>query len=278
MLAILRPARLDGQVQNHDLALSRPSGCRGLAGGQLLFNRAPSIGVHSCSVLGAGLVLCHPGTRDLSNPPASPVAAILVWVRWPRWRWVSVALAIVALSLFFPAVFQFAGGEDEWVVSGGSRLALAGRVVELTMRNPITGLGPAAYRPYGRLIPLMYEGAYYNNLGLSSHNNYVDLFSHVGLLGLGLFLWFAVEVIRLAVRLRARYTDGFAAGYVNGMLAAWVGVLVIMMLADWILPFVYNIGFPGFQASVLVWLFLGGLVALENMGGGDVETGDAEMG
>ena len=38
-----------------------------------------------------------------------------------------------------------------------------------------------------------------------------------------------------------------------------------MLLADWILPFVYNIGFPGFQASVLVWLFLGGLVALENM-------------
>jgi len=28
---------------------------------------------------------------------------------------------------------------------------------------------------------------------------------------------------------------------------------------------VYNIGFLGFQASVLVWLFLGGLVALEQI-------------
>ena len=36
-----------------------------------------------------------------------------------------------------------------------------------------------------------------------------------------------------------------------------------MMMADWILPFVYNIGFPGFQASVLVWLFLGGMVAAQ---------------
>jgi hypothetical protein len=185
---------------------------------------------------------------------------------------------MLALTLFSPEVFQFAGGEAEWVESGGSRLALAGRVVELTMRNPITGLGPAAYRPYGRLVPLMYEGAYYNYLGLSSHNNYVDLFSHVGLLGLGLFLWFAVEVIRLAVRSRARYTDGFAAGFVNGMLAAWVGALVVMILADWILPFVYNIGFSGFQASVLVWLFLGGLVALENMGSGDAKSGDAALG
>ena len=44
-------------------------------------------------------------------------------------------------------------------------------------------------------------------------------------------------------------------------------------MADWILPFVYNIGFPGFQASVLVWLFLGGLVALEGMGETERESG-----
>jgi hypothetical protein len=30
---------------------------------------------------------------------------------------------------------------------------------------------------------------------------------------------------------------------------------------------VYNIGFPGFQAAIPVWLFLGGLVALEQMAG-----------
>lgn len=41
--------------------------------------------------------------------------------------------------------------------------------------------------------------------------------------------------------------------------------LAIMMPADWILPFVYSIDFGGFQASVLVWLFLGGKVALHNM-------------
>jgi hypothetical protein len=29
------------------------------------------------------------------------------------------------------------------------------------------------------------------------------------------------------------------------------------------LPFVYNIGIAGFRASMLAWLFLGGLVALE---------------
>jgi len=53
---------------------------------------------------------------------------------------------------------------------------------------------------------------------------------------------------------------------VNAMLASWIGGSDPgMAFADWILPHVYNIGFPGFQASVLVWLFLGGLVALEQM-------------
>jgi hypothetical protein len=44
------------------------------------------------------------------------------------------------------------------------------------------------------------------------------------------------------------------------MLGAWFSIMVIMALADWFLPFVYNIGFPGFQASVLVWMFFGGLL------------------
>jgi hypothetical protein len=98
---------------------------------------------------------------------------------------------------------------------------------------------------------------------VSSHNNYIDIYAQTGLLGLGLFCWFVVEVARLGLCLRARFSAGFLAGYVNAMLAAGAACLVIMLLADWILPFVYNIGFPGFQASVLVWLFVGGLVAID---------------
>ena len=70
-------------------------------------------------------------------------------------------------------------------------------------------------------------------------------------------------MVLFGIRLRGRYRDGFLGGYLNGALAAGAGALVLMMMADWILPHVYNIGFPGFQASVLVWLFLGGIVALE---------------
>jgi hypothetical protein len=37
------------------------------------------------------------------------------------------------------------------------------------------------------------------------------------------------------------------------------------MLGDWVLPFTYNVGLNGFRASMLAWLFLGGLVSLEQM-------------
>jgi hypothetical protein len=66
------------------------------------------------------------------------------------------------------------------------------------------------------------------------------------------------------MRLHHRFTAGFSAGYVNAMLAMGASSLALMLFADWILPFVYNIGFPGFQASVLVWLFMGGLVAIDH--------------
>ena len=121
--------------------------------------------------------------------------------------------------------------------------------------------------------PLPYGRAYWVQPQINSHNNYVDLFAHGGVVGLLLFFWFAWEVARLGITLRKRFTNDFRAGYVNAMLAAGAGALVIMVLADWILPFVYNIGFQGFQASVLVWLFMGGLVALDNMKVGDGETG-----
>jgi hypothetical protein len=195
------------------------------------------------------------------------VLGVLAWLRWPRLRWPALILlsVLAGTGFLFTAVYGFAGGEAEWAESGGSRLALIGRVVEVTMRNPITGLGPAAYRRYAAMKPLAYGGAYWVQPNVNSHNNYVDLFSQVGLLGLGFFLWFAVEVFRLGWRLRSHLTQGFAAGYVNAMLAAWTAAIALMMLVDEILPFVYNVGFPGFQGSVLVWLFLGGLISLDAM-------------
>jgi hypothetical protein len=242
-----------------------------VACGQLIFNRGLSTlwRVYLLAVLGAVLVFVFGLERATASHWISVVAAagVLGWLRFPRLRWLAlvVLLVLVSTGLLSSAIYDFAGGDAEWEDSGGSRMALIGRVIEVSMRNPITGLGPAAYRPYAAMKPLAYGRAFWVVPRINSHNNYVDLFSQVGLLGLGLFFWFAWEVFRLGWRLRARFAQGFAAGYVNAMLAAWAGSLILMLFADWILPFVYNISFGGFQASVLVWVFLGGLVALEQI-------------
>ncbi len=241
----------------------------GLAGGQLLFNTRLSLAWRAfllLSLAGVGVYAFSQEQEATSNwVGVAAVAGVLIWLRWPRLRWpmVAVVVLLAMIGVLFPSVYQFAGGDAEWQTSGGSRLALIQRVIEVTMRNPITGLGPAAYRPYANATPLQYGRTYWVTPLINSHNNYVDIFAHTGLVGLGLFLWFMAEVAWLAWRLRRRFQVGFASGYINGMLATWAGIMVVMLLLDWFLPFVYNVGFPGFQASVLVWLFLGGLVAIE---------------
>jgi hypothetical protein len=242
-----------------------------LAGGQLLFNTKLGLirQAYLVAVLAAVVVYGFFMMEDRTSNWLGivSVVGVLVWLRMRSLRITILILMgiVLVMALLSGFLYDFAGGDEKWEESGASRLVLIERVVSVTMRNPITGLGPAAYRPYANVRPLLYQGALWWNPQISSHNNYVDLFAHGGILGLGLFLWFAVEVGLLGLRVSDRHPTGFTGGYANGMTAAWVGSLVIMLLADWMLPFVYNIGFPGFQASILMWLFLGGILAIDRM-------------
>jgi O-antigen ligase len=191
------------------------------------------------------------------------VAVTLVFLRLRRGRWLFLIACLLAAVALFPSLYEFAGGDAKREESGDSRLLLIGRVIELTARDPILGLGPASYRQYGFAYPLNYGDATWVVPKISSHNNYVDIYAQTGIVGLGLFIWFVAAVGRLGWRLCQTYQSGFAAGYANGMLAALVATLVIMLMLDWFLPFVYDVGFKGFQASALLWMFLGGLVSLD---------------
>ena len=240
-----------------------------VAGGQLLFNNKLRLYQRLFLIIVLVAVVIYSFVQQqetLSNWIGVGVAAVLlVWFRWPQIRWPAIMLLIAFLlsGMLLPFIWNVSGGDAEWWESGGSRLALIERVIEVTARNPITGIGPAAYRPYARIRPLPYRGAFWPDPQVSAHNNYVDIYAHNGILGLILFAWFAFEVMRLGLRLRKQYKIGFTASYVNSMLAAGAGALTLMLLADWVLPFVYNIGFFGFQASVLIWFFIGGLVAVQ---------------
>lgn len=244
-----------------------------LAAGQLLFNKqlTKRWQVFLAAVIAAALMYAFGQADERASNWVGITAAlgVLLWFRFQRLRWPVAGLTLLLLLTGFLGsfVYEFAGGDARWFESGGARIALIERTIEVTSRNPITGLGPAAYRYYAATQPLIYEHIVWFEPLVASHNNYVDIYSHSGLLGLALFVWLMGELFYLGWRLRSRYKTGFAAAYINSMLAAWAGMVVIMMLADWFLPFVYNIQFLGFQASVLVWFFLGGLLVLEKTNG-----------
>jgi O-antigen ligase/polysaccharide polymerase Wzy-like membrane protein len=149
-------------------------------------------------------------------------------------------------------------GTDEYSISTRFEAwSILGQIIKI---SPLLGLGFANYYWYTPLFPIRGYAVSFN-----SHNNYVDIVAQMGLLGLLSFLWLLWELGRLAWRLRTQVPAGFAQAYVYGALGGLAGMVVAGMLGDWVLPFFYNLGLNGLRSSVLGWLFLGGLVSLEQM-------------
>jgi len=164
---------------------------------------------------------------------------------------VGVALSSWKLSSFILEAEQYSltTRVEAWVI-----------MAQIIRVNPVFGMG---FSNYYWITPLFSILGW--NVQFNSHNNYIDILAQTGLVGLAFFAWFILEVGRLAWRLRAGTPEGFARAYVYGALGGLLGTIVAGMLGDWVLPFVYNIGLDGFRISVLAWIFLGGLVVLDQI-------------
>jgi hypothetical protein len=180
--------------------------------------------------------------------------AVIIAVR--SWRAGLALVPVVALS----ALYLWSGlvSTDEYSIS--TRFDAWLIMAQIIRISPLLGLGFANYYWYTPLFPIRGYAVSFN-----SHNNYVDIVAQTGLVGLVCFLWLLWEVGRLGWRLRTQAPAGFAQAYVYGALGGLAGMVVAGMLGDWVLPFFYNLGLNGFRSSMLGWLFLGGLVSLEQM-------------
>ena len=145
--------------------------------------------------------------------------------------------------------FSYTTRLDAWIV-----------VFRMIRYSPVVGFGPSNYPFYTRFFPM--HGW---RLTFNSHNQYLDIIAQIGFLGLGCVLWFAWQAGSLGWSLRRRAPVGFAQAYVYGALGGLAGMLAAGFLVDWFLPLVYNVGMVGFRASMLTWIFLGGLVAVEQI-------------
>ncbi len=186
-------------------------------------------------------------------PPAVAAAFLIGW----RFRKVAIfsvpfvfLVAIyLAQSLIATDLYSWGTRVDAWLV-----------VLDISRANPFFGLGFTNYLWYA---PLFSIRGY--RISFSSHSQFVDLLAQTGVLGFLCFLWIFVELVRLAWNLMNKVPDGFGRGYVYGTLAGIVGSLIAAFLVDWILPFAYNIGLEGVRASILPWIFFGGLVSVEQL-------------
>ena len=189
--------------------------------------------------------------------PELTVVWIIVFFYSPR---LAILMALVGLIFLRDLPAQIIASDD---YSFSTRV-IAWEIIwkELITVNPLLGLGPANYYYYTPLFPIMGYNVQFN-----SHNNYLDIVAQVGILGFAAFMWFVVEIGVLGLRLRKKFdhTNGFTRAYVIGTLAGLGGSLVAGMLGDWLIPFVYNIGVRGFRSSVIAFIFLGGLVVIEQI-------------
>lgn len=186
--------------------------------------------------------------------PALVVMGVLIILRSPKIAMIIIIGAIIAAPILIITLIS----TDQY--SYETRLEAWLMIAKIIKVSPVLGLGPANYYWYTPLFPIRGYAVQFN-----SHNQFVDLIAQIGLLGLMAFGWIMFEIGNLGLRLRKSAPEGFAKAYAFSALGGFAGMFTAAMLGDWVLPFVYNVGFTGFRSSLFGWLFLGGLVALENI-------------
>ncbi len=161
---------------------------------------------------------------------------------------------------------------DQW------RLTFWWDVIRMTLRSPILGLGPANYMFYWKdpfFIPLgrvLYGWDVWNTWGYAppSHNMFVDIFAQTGLIGLVLFIWGIVASLKISYRAAKHFEPGFKQAFAFSVFCGFVSLCFnSFLIAEFLMPFVYNLTITGFRHSVYSWLLLGAVIALYQSTKGD---------
>lgn len=233
----------------------------GLAISQSIFNKSLHFlyRILLLAIVGLTLFVCIFLKRDWLSGwlPSLVTLIVILLIRWPRLTLLSTLVGgtIMALNQDFSTTLLLSGDN---LYSLTTRLAAWTVLIGVVEVNPFFGLGFANYYYFDALFPIL---GYY--VRFNSHNNYYDIVAQTGLIGLFCFVWLLYSIFRLAWKLLQKAPEGFEKAYVVGTIGGIAGIAASAMLGDWLLPFVYNIGYEGFRASALAWIFLGGLLVIE---------------
>jgi hypothetical protein len=189
------------------------------------------------------------------------------------WRYCLVALLLcVALVLIIgPDTISAALLQNEEYSATPVRWNLWLDVFRMAVRSPLLGLGLANYEYYWQdlgfqslSLPYVNPGAFVRSVyAPPAHNMFADIFAQTGALGLFFLVWALVAALRLGLQVRRQPLSGFGRALAHGVLCGFASLIVASFIfAEWLLPYVYNLGLKAFSHSVFAWLLLGTLVSL----------------
>ncbi len=171
-------------------------------------------------------------------------------------------LALVLLAILVAVIksdYLLTAMQQESVSSGETRLAAWGVNWLVTKEHWLFGTGPAGYAAYYM--------SYYPDRGVATHSNYVDIFSQLGVVGMGIILWLFGAILwtgyRLTKRLRGR--GDFSEGLANAATAGTLACMLIMGFGDWLFPFAYTQTIMGYDYAAYNWIFMGTLMVLDRL-------------
>ncbi len=234
-----------------------------LSFGQAMFNRALRVWQRGILLLIVGLWLFF-GAEVNSTWFSGwmPAAVAVMFISLLRSRKLFFVFVLGGLFLFALRPEYYIGYIwKDAVTMDSNRFGIWQTIIfdlTLTKANIFFGAGPASYIKF-------YETYYPNADVILSHNNYVDIFAELGLVGFGIFMWMLFGMFRTGWEQRKQMPSEFLNGFNYGVLGGFVGICFAMGLGDWFIPFVYNIGVAGFDFAAYGWLLCGAMLALNFM-------------
>ena len=246
---------------------------------QMLFNPGMSRSLKALGIGALAIWVYWSATISIGwkSSWAPTVIAVFLLLLLKSRRWFLIALVVMAALVVVVGPDRVAGAlliTEEYSFTP-VRWNLWVDVIRFGARSFVLGLGPAAYIfywddlsfeswSYRYVDPYAFTRAAY---APPAHNMYADVFAQTGAVGLLLFLLVIAGGIRLGVQAIRRPLTGFARAYARAVLCGFAALAVAsFVFAEWLMPYVYNLGLAGFRHSVYSWLLLGTLVWLGRPG------------
>jgi hypothetical protein len=183
-------------------------------------------------------------------PPA--IAMIVIsFIAGPRVAVPFVLGLFVLISTSFSYVYYLLVTSQiaEGSIGGNfGRIELWKRNIELSMDWLLLGSGPAGY--------VLYYVTFIPNEAMSTHSNYIDLLSQIGVGGVLSFVLLLVGLLVLGFRTWPHLNNPTDRAICAAVLGGVPAVMAGLWLGDWLIPFVYNQTIAGFNHSVYSWLML----------------------